>query len=333
MRGQTAKELVWQRHSNVSVASKLCGLSRQAFYQCKADWTKKMEQEEMLLSMVRELREEDPGIGCYKLWRMLRSLLGEDNVMGRDSFHTLLQRRKLMLPAMQRRHTTNSNHHYRKWKNRIKGFIPTAANQLWVADITYIPTAHEMCYLHLITDAYSHKIVGWHLADTLAASASLVALEMALQQAIAGKGSPSLKGLVHHSDRGVQYCCNDYVSKLQEHDITISMTEDYKPTDNAIAERINGVIKNEVIYRKPQFSDRVEAHNVIARFISFYNHRRPHMSIDYKTPNQAHGEHGVQRKRWKTKVYNKNIDAGEKNSLPLQHQSIEQNEHLSTFSD
>ncbi len=131
----------------------------------------------------------------------------------------------------------------------------------------------------------------------------------------------------------MQYCCNDYVSKLQEHDITISMTEDYKPTDNALAERINGVIKNEVIYRKPQFSDRVEAHNVIARFISFYNHRRPHMSIDYKTPNQAHGEHGVQRKRWKTKVYNKNIDAGEKNSLPLQHQSIEQNEHLSTFSD
>ncbi len=328
MRGQTAKELVWQQHSNVSVASKLCGLSRQAFYQCKANINKKIEQEEMLLSMVRNLREEDPGIGCYKLWRMLRSLLGDSNVMGRDSFHALLQRRKLMLPAMQRRHTTNSNHHYRKWKNRIKGFVPTAANQLWVADITYISTAHETCYLHLITDAYSHKIVGWYLADTLAASATIVALEMALQQAIALKGGQSLKGLIHHSDRGVQYCCNDYVAKLLQHDITISMTEDYKPTDNAIAERINGVIKNEVIYRKPQFTDREEAHNVIARFISFYNYRRPHMSIDYKTPEQAHNEQGEQRKRWKTKVYLKNNAACENLSLSLPQHSIEQNEDL-----
>ncbi len=223
-----------------------------------------------------------------------------------------------MLPAMQCRHTTtNSNHHYRKWKNRIKGILPSSANQLWEADITHIPTAHEMCYLHLITDAYSHKIVGWHLADTLAASATLVALETAIQQAIALKGSQSLKGLIHHSGRGVQYCCNDYVAKQQQHNITISMTEDYKPTDNAIAERINGVLKNEVIYRKPPFSDREESHNDIARFISFYNYRRPHMSIDYKTPEQAHGEQGEQRKRWKTKVYHKNNAACENLSLSL----------------
>ena len=150
----------------------------------------------------------------------------------------------LMLPARKTRHTTNSNHRYHKWKNLIKGLTLTSANQLWVSDITYIPLANgEVCYLHLITDAYSHKIVGWVLADTLRVSATINALQQAIEQAVEMTGDENLTGLIHHSDRGVQYCCDPYVALLQKHGIAISMTEDYKPTDNAVAERITGLLR------------------------------------------------------------------------------------------
>ncbi len=158
---------------------------------------------------------------------MLCSLFGSDSMQGRDSFYRLLRRHRLMLPPRKKRHTTDSNHRYHKWKNLISGQVPTAANQIWVADITYIDLADgQVCYLHLITDAYSRKIVGWMLADTLRATITLQALEQAIEQAYALKGGGSLEGLIHHSDRGVQYCCDDYVSMLQKHHIAISMTED-----------------------------------------------------------------------------------------------------------
>ena len=161
------------------------------------------------------------------------------------------------------RSTTNSNHRYHKWKNLIKGFIPTAANQLWVSDITYVELKGGCCYLHLVTDAYSKKIVGWYLAESLASVFTLRALRMAIGQA----GGSDLSGLIHHSDRGVQYCCDLYVEVLLKHNISISMTEDYKPTDNG---------------------------------------RRPHMSIGNQTPDVAHGQTGEQKKMWKNKIYRKN---------------------------
>ena len=157
-------------------------------------------------------------------------------------------------------------------------------NQLWVSDITYIELEKGCCYLHLVTDAYSHMVVGWVLADTLQAKHSVHALEMAIR----GTGKTDLTGLTHHSDRGVQYCCNDYVAKLKEHHIMISMTEDYKPTDNAIAERVNGIIKQEMIYREMHFRTLTEARKRIARFIEFYNNDRPHMSIEMRTPVQIY---------------------------------------------
>lgn len=207
-----------------------------------------------------------------------------------------------MLPARKTRHTTNSNHRYHKWKNLIKGLTLTSANQLWVSDITYIPLANgEVCYLHLITDAYSHKIVGWVLADTLRVSATINALQQAIEQAVEMTGDENLTGLIHHSDRGVQYCCDPYVALLQKHGIAISMTEDYKPTDNAVAERINGIIKAESSHPRGRFNDIGHARNVIARYIHFYNHRRPHMSIGYKIPAVAHLEKGIQKKMWKKK--------------------------------
>jgi transposase InsO family protein len=298
-------ELVFECCLKVALVVRLFGHCRQAFYQSKADIETEVEHEREVTEAVKEIREEDPGIGSYKLWLMLISMFGRGFVPGRDRFYVLLRRKGLMLPKPKPRHTTNSNHRYHKWKNLIRGFVPTAANQLWVADITYIALpGGDVCYLHLITDAYSHKIVGWALARTLKAAISIEALKMAIEQAVAMSGSESLKGLTHHSDRGVQYCCDAYVALLQAYDISISMTEDYKPTDNAIAESVNGRIKVESVYRK-RFNSFEHAYRIVERFIHFYNYRRPHMSIGYKVPALVHLEQGAQKKMWKNKIYPK----------------------------
>ena len=193
----------------VTTACHLFGHCRQAFYQSKADIEAEVNRDKIILDNVREIRDEDPGIGGYKLWLMLTELYGRELIPGRDSFFTLLRRHQLMLPPRKARHTTNSNHRYRKWKNQVKDIVLTSANQLWVSDITYVQLANgDVAYLHLVTDAYSRKIVGWVLADTLRAALSIQALQMAIDQAMDMNGGESLKGLIHHSDRGVQYCCD-----------------------------------------------------------------------------------------------------------------------------
>ena len=288
----------------VALVCRLFGHCRQAFYQSRADIEKEKGHERKAIEAVREIRQEDPGIGGYKLWLMLIDMFGRAIVPGRDRFFVLLRRKGLMLPKPKPRHTTNSNHRYHKYKNLIKGIVLTAANQLWVADITYIALAGgDVCYLHLITDAYSHKIVGWALARTLKAAITMQALRMAIEQAVAMKGSEVLTGLIHHSDRGVQYCCDAYVAMLKAYGISISMTEDYKPTDNAVAERTNGIIKVECVYRQKCFNSFEHACRVIERYIHFYNYRRLHMSIGYKVPAVAHLEQGEQKKMWKNEIY------------------------------
>ena len=295
--------LVFECGLAVALVCRLFGHCRQAFYQSRADIEKEKEHERKVIGAVREIREEDPGIGGYKLWLMLIDMFGRAFVPGRDRFFVLLRRKGLMLPKPKPRHTTNSNHRYHKYKNLIKGIVLTAANQLWEADITYIALAGgDVCYLHLITDAYSHKIVGWALARTLKAAITMQALKTAIEQAVAMKGGEVLTGLIHHSDRGVQYCCDAYVAMLRAYGISISMTEDYKPTDNAIAESVNGKIKVESVYRK-RFNSFEHAYNVIERYIHFYNYHRPHMSIGYKVPAVVHLEQGEQKKMWKNKIY------------------------------
>lgn len=302
----------------VSLACRLLGHCRQAFYQSKVDIAKEVECERRILASVRAIRTEDPRIGGYKLWLMLIGMYGREHVPGRDRFFVMLRRRGLMLPKPKPRHTTNSNHRYRKWKNLIKDFTPMEANRLWVADITYIALADgDVCYLHLITDAYSRKIVGWALADTLKATVSMQALQMAIDQAAAMRGSDMLAGLIHHSDRGVQYCCDAYVSMLKKHGIAIPMTEDYKPTDNTIAERFNGILKVESVYPQKQLPTLEHAQRLIPRFINFYNNARPHMSIGYKMPAVAHMEQGEQKKMWKKRIYRQNNDIDENNGISL----------------
>lgn len=232
-----------------------------------------------LTDSVKEIRNECPGIGAYKLFLILKSIY-PDKMYGRDRFYSLMNKKHLMLPPQRRRHTTNSNHNYRKYKNLIKDFISDGPNRLWVADITYIDTNQGVCYLHLITDAFTREIKGWVVSDSLMACETL----KALNQAISKSKGYDLNKLIHHSDRGAQYCSNIYVERLKAIGFKISMTEDYKPTDNAIAERVNGIIKQEWLYRikRPENTD--DAREIIKNIVCFYNKKRPHMSIGMRTP-------------------------------------------------
>ena len=253
------------------------------------------KRESPIVDFARSVRDEDPGIGARKIWLMAGSVFG-DGMIGRDAFYKLLEREGMRLRRPRPRHTTNSNHRYHKYSNLIKGYIPSGPNRLWVSDITYIQLAGgDCCYLHLVTDAYSHKVIGWNLSPTLESKYTLDALRQAIEQA----SGCDLDGLIHHSDRGVQYCCNAYVDELSSHKIRISMTEDYKPTDNGIAERLNGILKTEKLYRRPLYPTMKVAREEIGKFIAFYNDRRPHMSIGNQTPAAAHKQSGEQKRMWK----------------------------------
>jgi putative transposase len=192
----------------------------------------------------------------------------------------------------KRARTTNCQHPFYKYPNLTKELVVTRPNQLWVSDITYIRTGSDFSYLSLITDAYSHKIVGWAVRETLHTKGPLAALNMAVKTLQKGKES-----LIHHSDRGLQYCCKDYIELLSSHTIQISMTSQGDPGENAIAERINRTIKEEFNCRA--FLTFEQARAAIARSIQAYNTFRPHASCDYLTPNLAHQQHGLLKKRWR----------------------------------
>ena len=235
---------------------------------------------------VRRLRGESPGIGAYKLFLILKGIF-PDAMPGRDRFYSIVHRHGLMLKPERRRHTTSSNHNYRKYRNLVKGFVPARPNQLWVADITYIETDDGVAYLHLLTDAWTHEIIGWVLSGSLLAENTVAALEMGISHS----GGADLNGLIHHSDRGSQYCSNAYVERLKSVNARISMTEDYKPTDNAVAERVNGIIKQEWLYRMKRPKDMEEARKLISGIVDFYNNKRPHMSNGMMTPAQKRESH------------------------------------------
>lgn len=235
--------------------------------------------EREIISAVESIRSHDPGIGAHKLHLMIKEVFPE-SAPGRDRFYRLMHDNHLMLKPQRKRHTTNSNHNYRKYKNMIKGFKPTSLNRLWVADITYIDTDEGVLYLHLLTDAFTHEIIGWTLSDSLMSEHTISALRMGIDT----MGRYGLDELIHHSDRGSQYCCNAYVGLLNSIHATISMTEDYCPTDNAIAERVNGIIKQEWLYRMKRPRDMRDASELIAGIIDFYNNKRPHMSNEGMMP-------------------------------------------------
>lgn len=272
----------------------LLGYSRQSYYQSKKYIQQKAYESDFIIEEVLRYRKHQKRLGTRKLLEEMQNFLAAHKFqIGRDAMFELLAQRGMLVTKRKRRGcvTTLSKHRFKKYPNIIRDFIPIAPNLLWVSDITYIHLPNSFAYLSLITDAYSHKIVGFYLSKDLTAKGPLQALKMALS------ANPNIAGLIHHSDRGVQYCCDAYVKLLQDKKIKISMTENGDPLENAIAERVNGILKGELL--EEVFSNFPIAQREVAIACSTYNHLRPHGSIDNLKPSQAHQRTGELKKRWK----------------------------------
>ena len=282
---------------------RLAGNTKQAYYKHDEDAVmRKAASEELVLQFVHGVRADDPGIGGKKLWLMYKSEFGRSHPVGRDRFESIIDLYGLKLRNKLRRpRTTDSTHGLPTYPNLVKEFIPTAPNQLWVADITYIPIwlgkdTYCFCYLSMVLDAYSEEILGWSVGPTLSTAYPLKALKMALGRI---KGREREVNLIHHSDRGVQYASSQYIKLLSSHGIRISMTETGDPKDNAQAERINNTMKNELL-RGMRFTSMREVIGAVKPAVSFYNQKRPHMSLDMMTPQQASACTGELRKLWRS---------------------------------
>lgn len=270
------------------------GVSRQSWYFYKKKHEKQMFQTELLLQLISEIRKKMPRLGCKKLLFLLKEDMKSHNIkMGRDMFFDFMRRHDLLIYKKRRyTKTTNSFHRYYKYPNLIIGFVPCKSNQLYVSDITYIRLVEGFAYLSLITDAYSRKIVGYKLHTTLSRLGCIYALQMALTDL-----PVYIEDIIHHSDRGVQYCSDEYVTILKHNKFLISMTNNGDPYENAIAERINGILKDEFNLDKT-FSDFKEAELSVKTAIERYNTLRPHLSCDMLTPEQAHQKEGELVCRW-----------------------------------
>ncbi len=273
------------------------GYTPQAYHKKTKHHLIKQVNEDLIVQQVYLLRKEQPRCGTRKLLLMLQPFLTDYNItIGRDHFFALLAKYKLLVRKTKRSvHTTNSKHHFRRYANLAKDFTPLKAHELWVSDITYIPLKDRFAYLFLITDAYSRKIVGFHVSDDMKVSSAVIALKKALDQ------KPEATIVIHHSDRGIQYCSHEYVALLNQHHALISMTQSGDPLENAIAERVNGILKTELI--SSSYEDIDKASISIARAVIVYNFKRRHSSLNYQIPNDVHQQKGPQIKRWKNYYY------------------------------
>ena len=290
--------------------AKLCGwfgITRQAYYQNRWSSIDTIIDDELILQQVKQIRQKHPKLGTRKLYDKLQIFMTEHSIkMGRDALFDLLSANHLLIRKRKRKiQTTNSSHWLRKYSNLIKEFVPTNINQLWVSDITYWKiNTNKHVYISFITDTYSHKIVGHHVSETLDATESIKALKMALS---AIEETESKSSLIHHSDRGIQYCSSGYVKLLQDNNIEISMTENGDPLENAIAERVNGIIKDEYL-ESYQVNNIEDARALLNSVVALYNNDRPHMSISNLTPNQVHHSKKTieTKKLWKNYYQKKN---------------------------
>lgn len=226
-----------------------------------------------------------PRVGTRKLYAMLKPELADTGlILGRDALFGLLRRARLLVPNRRAYHkTTNSHHRFYRHPNLLNGelrHIPQRPEEVWVADITYLPTRDRFAYLSLVTDAYSRKIVGYHVHPTLQAEEVAIAFKRALKQ------RRSDLPLIHHSDRGIQYCSSLYQAIHAKYGVICSMTDGYDCYQNALAERVNGILKGEFLLNKPKNID--EARQMVKESIRIYNQKRPHLSLKYKTPDAVH---------------------------------------------
>jgi putative transposase len=283
----------------IKLLCRLFGKTRHAYYDHQ--WRVQDEglKDEIVLQHVLKVRVNQKRIGTLKLHFILQNTLREHQIkIGRDYLFSLLREHGLLIRTRRRKAiTTNSRHWMHKYHNLIKSLIINRPEQIWVSDITYIQLKNQWGYLSLITDAYSKKIMGWAFRKDLSTQGCLDALVMAINI----RKYP-LEKLIHHSDRGAQYCSKAYVDLLTQNNVAISMTENGDPYENAIAERVNGILKMEfdMYGSKTNFK---ETTRKIRTNIQTYNELRPHASCDYLTPEQAHLKAGLLNKRWKPKKY------------------------------
>jgi transposase InsO family protein len=258
-------------------------MSRQNFYKARRSRQRRSVDEQLVKHLVEEERAQQPRLGGLKLHHMLHEELAAKGVhLGRDRFFEVLKNQALLLePLPKAPRTTNSVHSLPVFTNLVKDLKLSAPNQVWISDITYIRTRESFAYLSLITDKYSRKVVGYHLGSTLETQDTLKALKMALSDL------PSGAHPIHHSDRGSQYCSHEYVNELKDHGFQVSMTEVDHCAENAQAERVNGILKQEYVMNH-EFRNIKQARRAVDEAVRLYNVRRPHRSLKLLTPEQVH---------------------------------------------
>ncbi len=284
----------------IAVLCRLFGKTRHAYYDSLWRKESSLVKEDVILQEVINIRKDLPRLGTRKLHFVIQNkLISHQISFGRDYLFDLLSEHKLLIRQRKRKAiTTDSRHWMRKYSNLVKGLEIKRPEQVWVSDITYIRLTNQWGYLSLITDAYSRKIMGYCFRQDLAAEGCIEALKMALNNRFYNQS------IIHHSDRGSQYCSHNYVDLLLKNNIAISMTENGDPYENALAERMNGIIKTEFnLYSSLLGFEQTK--NKISKSIKSYNELRPHASCDYLTPNQAHLQSDKLNKRWKN--YNKSF--------------------------
>lgn len=261
------------------------GYTRQAWYSHLRSVRLYFIEQEIVLEKIDEIRKELPKTGCIKLYKELNNgfLQGHGISMGRDAIFNLMRSQGMLIKTKKKwARTTNSFHRFKVHPDLVQRRAAIQAEEIWVSDITYLRTSGCFIYLSLVTDAYSRKIVGYHLASDLRTIGCIKALKMALK----GRIYP-IRPLIHHSDRGTQYCCDDYICLLRESQIFISMTQSGSPYDNAIAERVNGILKMEFDLERT-FKNIAQAKAWVELGIHKYNNLRLHTSCDFQTPQNAH---------------------------------------------
>lgn len=259
-------------------------MSRQNYYARHQQRQRRMVDGQLVEGLVQRERRQQPRLGTRKLHHMLKAELEQAGVrIGRDRMFEELRKRGLLLEpvAAQYPRTTQSYHNLPVFRNLVKQRVIERPNEVWVSDLTYIRTQEGFLYLALITDIYSRKIVGAHAGDNLEAVGCVRALDQALKQLPAG-AKP-----IHHSDQGSQYCCHEYVNRLREHGVGISMTESNHCAENALAERMNGILKQEYGLGG-DFATKAAARQAVNQGIWLYNTKRPHMALNYRIPDQVH---------------------------------------------
>lgn len=258
---------------------RVAGLSRQAYYQGCRERVRRACNEEAIVAAVRQERRIQPRIGTRKLVPTVRNA---GVAMGRDRLFEVLRKHDLLVaPKKKLVRTTYRDESLPVYRNLLYHLEPTGPNHVWVSDITYIKTEEGDLYLALITDLMSRKIVGWYACDSLCATTAIKALEVAL------KDLPPDRWPIHHSDRGCQYCCHEYVAVLRQRGLPISMTEQNHCYENCYAERVNGILKDE-LNLDARFRTRAQAYRAIEQAIGIYNHRRLHTSLGLRTPAEVH---------------------------------------------